>query len=280
MKHKVRCQKNYGCAEGWALGALAGLILAAPAAAITPPGMPPTFYCDTDRPAGADRVETQLNTVSGDTTIPNGPDRGNQPRWEWVKTGILSTTSADPLPGGMTWTPFNGHEMDRFWTGLHVNWANWYVGSYPPAADPQLPTDGRTYYLRYRFRLAPTVDPATYKLRFAALGADDRIVGVYLNGKRVTAPPPPIGMPLDLGGGAVPSEQWKSGANELAFAVHDTGGGAMWLYVDNVTQLVCNWRPAPAAAATPVPTLHGWSLAALGGLLGGAAAWRRRKKRA
>ena len=54
----------------------------------------------------------------------------------------------------------------------------------------------------------------------------------------------------------------------------------MWLGVQSVTQSVCNWRPAPAAAATPVPTLEGWSLAALGGLLGGAAAWRRRKKRA
>ena len=68
--------------------------------------------------------------------------------------------------------------------------------------------------------------------------------------------------------------------HELAFVVYDTGGGGMWLGVQSVTQSVYDWRPAPAAAATPVPTLEGWSLAALGGLLGGAAAWRRRKKRA
>ena len=69
------------------------------------------------------------------------------------------------------------------------------------------------------------------------------------------------------------------GANELAFAVRDYGGGAMWLYVENVTQPVCNWRPAPPSPQA-VPAMNAWSLAALGGLLGGAAAWRRRKKRA
>ena len=230
------------------------------------------------RPACWHRVEAQLDTRAG-TSIPNGPDRGNQPRWEWVKTGFVPAVGADPLPSGMPWTPFTGRELFRYFTQLGVGWASWRIGSWPPVGDPPL-IPHRTYYLRYRFKLAPTVDPATYKLRIASLWADDQIVGVYLNGKRVTAPPPPIGTPLDLGGGAVPSEQWKSGANELAFAVHDTGGGAMWLYVDNVTQSVCDWRPAPAAAATPVPTLEGWSLAALGGLLGGAAAWRRRKKRA
>ena len=143
----------------------------------------------------------------------------------------------------MSWTPFNGHEMDRYWTGLSLNWANSYVGSYPPTTDPQLPAD-RTYYMRYRFNLAPTVDPATYQLRFASLNADDHIVGIYLNGKRM-APPPPIATPLELGGGATPNEQWRMGANELAFAVRDNGGGAMYLNVENVTQRVCNWRPAP-----------------------------------
>ena len=275
MNRRVSSRKKYDCALRLALSAWAALMLAAPAAAITPAGTPPTFYCDSDRPPGADRVETQLNTVSGNTAIPNGPDRGNQPRWEWTPTGFAPYWGADPLPGGMSWTFINGHEMDRYWTGLSLNWANWYVGSYPPAAAPQLPAN-RTYYLRYRFNLAPTVDPATYKLRFATLNADDHIVGIYLNGKRMATTPT---TPFDLGGGATPNEQWRMGANELAFAVRDDGGGAMWLYVENVTQPVCNWRPAPPPPQA-VPAMNAWSLAALGGLLGGAAAWRRRKKRA
>ena len=276
MNRRVSSRKKYDCALRLALSAWAALMLAAPAAAITPAGTPPTFYCDSDRPPGADRVETQLNTLSG-TTIPNGPDRGNQPRWEWTPTGFTPYWGADPLPGGMSWTFINGHEMDRFWTDMHVNWANSVVGSYPPAAAPQLP-GSRTYYFRYRFNLAPTVDPATYQLRFANLAADDHIVGIYLNGKRM-APPPPIATPLELGGGATPNEQWRMGANELAFAVRDNGGGAMYLNVENVTQPVCNWRPAPPPPQA-VPAMNAWSLAALGGLLGGAAAWRRRKKRA
>ena len=51
------------------------------------------------------------------------------------------------------------------------------------------------------------------------------------------------------------------GANELAFAVRDNGGGAMWLYVENVTQPVCNWRPAPPPPQA-VPAMNAWSLAA------------------
>ena len=270
MKRKVSSQKNYDCALRLVLNAWAALMLAMPAAAITPPGTPPTFYCDTDRPPGADRVEAQLNTVAGNTTVPNHPDRGNQPRWEWETTGIASPTSADPLPSGITWTPFNGHEMDRYMS-TH---SSRRVGTYPPVSDPQLPGN-RTYYMRYRFNLAPTVDPATYKLRIATLEADDLIAGVYLNGKRmVTAP----STPLELGGGTTPAERWKTGANELAFAVRDIYGFATWLRVEDVTQPVCNWRPAPQPAA--VPAMNAWSLAALGGLLGGAAAWRRRKKRA
>ena len=276
MNRRVSSRKKYDCALRLALSAWAALMLAAPAAAITPAGTPPTFYCDSDRPPGADRVETQLNTVSGNTAIPNGPDRGNQPRWEWTPTGFTPYWGADPLPGGMSWTFINGHEMDRFWTDMGVNWANSTVGSYPPAAAPQLP-GSRTYYFRYRFNLAPTVDPATYKLRFATLNADDHIVGIYLNGKRMATTPT---TPFDLGGGATPNEQWRMGANELAFAVRDNGGGAMYLNVENVTQRVCNWRPAPPPQPQAVPATNAWSLAALGGLLGGAAAWRRRKKRA
>ena len=279
MKHRISCQ------TALALGALAGLFVAAPASAITPPGTPPTFYCDANRPANADTVEAQLNTRAKNGSATDA-DRGNQPRWERATASFaLQSTGSDPLPSTLTWAFFNGHVIDRYLTFSppHANYPGIFIGSYLPAAQPQLPAN-HLYYMRYRFKLDATVNPATYQLQFPAIGhgqtnlrADDRVVGVYLNGKRMMVTP---AGDFTLGGGAHVNEQWKTGENELAFAVYDTGGGGMWLGVQSVTQSVCDWRPAPAAAATPVPTLEGWSLAALGGLLGGAAAWRRRKKRA
>ena len=276
MKRRIPCQ------TALALGALAGLFVAAPASAITPPGTPPTFYCDANRPANADTVENQLNTLAKNSS-PTDPDRGNQPRWERVTTSFAGVTPGpDPLPSSMSWAFFTGHEMDRYQTlGLpqYLNYPGIYVGSYPPAAQPQLPAN-HLYYLRYRFKLDASVNPATYKLQLpaGAVRADDHVRGIYLNGKRMHASLP--GGAITLGGGATADEQWKAGENELAFAVYDTGGGAIWLGVQSATQSQCDRISTPAATATPVPTLEGWSLGLLGGLLGGAAAWRRRKKRA
>ena len=75
MKRRIPCQ------TALALGALAGLFVAAPASAVKPPGTPPTFYCDANRPTDADTVENQLNTRAKDDS-PTDADRGNQPRWE------------------------------------------------------------------------------------------------------------------------------------------------------------------------------------------------------
>lgn len=86
-----------------ALGALAGLFVAAPASAITPPGTPPTFYCDANRPANADTVEAQLNTRAKNGSATDA-DRGNQPRWERATASFaLQSTGSDPLPGTLTW---------------------------------------------------------------------------------------------------------------------------------------------------------------------------------
>ena len=151
-----------------------------------------------DRAAGADKVETQLNTLSANIAVVNGADRGNQPRREWVTTGVATPVlGADPLPGGMTWTPITGHEMDRYWQLIPTSTlANLRVGTYPTSPPPA----NRTYYFRYRFNLAPTVDPATCKLRIAALTADDRVVGAYLNGKRLAATQEARVMPAPLAG--------------------------------------------------------------------------------
>ena len=87
--------------------------------------------------------------------------------------------------------------MDRYLTLWHpyTDYPGLFIGSYPPAALPQLPAN-HLYYLRYRFKLDATVNPATYKLQFPAnahglanLRADDRVVGVYLNGKRMMVTP-------------------------------------------------------------------------------------------
>ena len=260
------------------LGIVAGL-LAASAGAVTPAGTPPTFYCDANRPAGADTVENQLNTRAKNDS-PTNPDRGNQPRWERVTTSFAGLTPGpDPLPSSMSWAFFTGHEMDRYQIlGLpqYLNYPGIYVGSYPPAAQPQLPAN-HLYYFRYRFKLDASVNPATYKLQLpaGAVRADDHVRGIYLNGKRIHDSLP-VGA-ITLGGGAMADEQWKAGENELAFAVYDTGGGAVWLGVQSAVQSQCDRIPI-STAATPVPTLEGWSLGLLGGLLGGAAFWRRRKR--
>ena len=274
MKHRIPCQ------TALALGALAGLFVAAPASAVTPAGTPPTFYCDANRPTDADTVENQLNTRAKDDS-PTDADRGNQPRWERATASFaLQSTGSDPLPSTLTWAFFNGHELDRYRVNFppshpYSSYPGIYVGSYPPSTPPA----NHLYYLRYRFKLDASVNPATYKLQLPAgdVRADDHVRGIYLNGKRIHASLPSGA--ITLGGGATADEQWKAGENELAFAVYDDGGGAIWLGVQSATQSQCDRIPI-STAATPVPTLEGWSLAALGGLLGGAAAWRRRKKRA
>ena len=274
MKHRISCQ------TALALGALAGLFVAAPASAITPPGTPPTFYCDANRPANADTVEAQLNTRAKNGSATDA-DRGNQPRWERVTASFAGVTPGpDPLPSAMSWAFFTGHELDRYTVNFphphpYSSYPCIYVGSYPSSTLPA----NHLYYFRYRFKLDASVNPATYKLQLpaGAVRADDHVRGIYLNGKRMHASLP--GGVITLGGGATVDEQWKTGENELAFAVYDTGGGAVWLGVQSAVQSQCDRIPI-STAATPVPTLEGWSLAALGGLLGGAAAWRRRKKRA
>lgn len=286
----------------WTLGVAAALCAAPAAWAITPPGTPPTFYCDADRPANADTVEAQLNTraLGGSAT---DADRGNQPRWEYASETLSNPSSQaapDPLPAGMTWNFFTGHEIDRFLTIASQpgrdfpSYPGLYMGHYPAVGTPQL-QQFHTHYFRYRFDLAPTVDPATYQLTLPArlfatglpnLRADDIVVGVYLNGKRIYGVHT-LTSALVLGGGATADEQWKTGANELTFAVQNTSvGGAVWLGIQSAQQTTCNVRAVPVTPVTPttpgnvtaVPTLGGAGLGLLGGLLGAAAVWRRRRK--
>ena len=112
------------------------------------------------------------------------------------------------------------------------------------------------------------------------------MVGVYLNGKRIYGVST-LTSALVLGGGATADEQWKTGANELTFAVQNTSvGGAVWLGIQSAQQTTCNVRAVPVTPVTPttpgnvtaVPTLGGAGLGLLGGLLGAAAVWRRRRK--
>lgn len=282
----------------WALGVAAALCAAPAAWAITPPGTPPTFYCDADRPADADTVQAQLNTraLNGSAT---DADRGNQPRWEYASQTLHHPgpeAAPDPLPAALTWSFFTGRELDRYRTVApqpgrdYPSYPGLYVGHYPAAGTPQL-EQFHTHYLRYRFNLAPTVDPATYQITLPAglfapgltnLRADDNVVGVYLNGKRIYGVNA-LTSALVLGGGATADEQWKTGANELVFAVKNTSvGGAVWLGIQSAQQSVCNVRAVPVPPVTPgnvtaVPTLGGAGLGLLGGLLGAAAVWRRRR---
>ena len=99
-----------------ALGAFAALCAAPAAWAITPPGTPPTFYCDADRPANADTVEAQLNTRA---VSASEADRGNQPRWE---AAIGASGFPNPLPStvpsNLTFGYLSGTEIANYVGGL------------------------------------------------------------------------------------------------------------------------------------------------------------------
>ncbi|RMX14790.1 IPTL-CTERM sorting domain-containing protein [Vandammella animalimorsus] len=247
------------------LGAFSGLCASTAAWAITPPGTPPTFYCDANRPVDADTVEDQFNTRTADGTA-TAVDRGNQPRWEYgsrvdVGTGNGAPPTPDALPN-QTWTFFTGHELDRYLplTTVHNTYPGIAIGHYPAAGTPQLEQFG-VHYFRYRFKLDDSVDPASYAITipqglFAPglpyLRVDDYIQGVYVNGAKVAVAPSPL--PYTLGGAALPN-QWKAGENELVLAIQNTSvGGAVWLNLQKVEQTACTVLPdttlAPPAAVT------------------------------
>ncbi|PAT35250.1 IPTL-CTERM sorting domain-containing protein [Vandammella animalimorsus] len=244
------------------LGAFSGLCASTAAWAITPPGTPPTFYCDANRPADADTVEGQFNTRTADGS-PDAADRGNQPRWEYgsrvdVGTGRGTPPTPDALPD-QTWKFFTGHELDRYLTPGTQAPYNTYpgiaVGHYPAIGTPQLAQYG-VHYFRYRFKLDGSVDPASYAITIPAgvfapgqphLRVDDYIQGVYVNGAKVAVAPT---LPQVLGGAAMPN-QWKAGENELVLAIQNTSvGGAVWLSLQKVEQSACNVLP-PDTTLTP-----------------------------
>jgi hypothetical protein len=235
--------------------------------AITPPGTPPTFYCDTNRPANADTVEAQLNT-----TAVSAADRGNQPRWEHAEPSSPGVSVApDPLPAPASgWVYFTGTEISGYPDGLTDSRSVASVGFMPPQPGAVANT---LRYFRYRFVLDATVDPTTYTISLGAAAADDAVLGTYLNGKLVAA-----GAATTLGGGATPDLQWRTGMNELTFAIFDTVPTATYLVLPSASQAVCRYvAPAPSAM-TPVPTTSPAGLALLAAVLAmGAAVGARRR---
>ncbi|PAT37557.1 IPTL-CTERM sorting domain-containing protein [Vandammella animalimorsus] len=245
------------------LGAFSGLCAGTAAWAITPPGTPPTFYCDANRPADADTVEGQFNTRTADGSA-DAADRGNQPRWEYgsqvdVGTGRGTPPTPDALPD-QTWKFFTGHELDRYLTPGTQAPYNTYpgiaVGHYPAIGTPQL-EQYSVHYFRYRFKLDGSVDPASYAITIPAgvfapgqphLRVDDYIQGVYVNGAKVAVAPT---LPQVLGGAAMPN-QWKAGENELVLAIQNTSvGGAVWLSLQKVEQSACNVLPPDTTLSQP-----------------------------
>lgn len=241
------------------------LVAAAPAWSVTAPPGVPTFYCDADRPADADTVENQLNTLR---LTPAAPTLANQGRWEYGQPFFPGTTTgAVTVPATLSWTGFQLTDLN---VGAGVNQA--IVDSAVGFQPGRQPVNNTVRYFRYRFNLAPTVDPATYQLTLSGLSADDRIVGTYLNGTQVSAAAASV-----LGAGATPALQWRAGANELTFAILDTISSATHFTLRAATQTTCNYRAAPAA----VPAVHPVGLAMTGLLVAaGFAVGRRRQSKA
>ena len=223
------------------LGAALGLYAAAPAWAVTPPPAPPTFYCDANRPANADTVQAQLNTLAPNNNV-NDPDRGNQPRWEWAAPSFPGVTQGEAQrPNGLNWTHFTGMELVSYADTLPHRGTR--IGFYPRQPGAVANT---LRYFRYQFKLDQSVDPATYALHIGNMIADDRIVGIYINDTRVSTGPM-----ATIGGGATIDTQWKAGLNELTFAVFDTDPSATWLGISNVTQSGCVVLPPETTLAPP-----------------------------
>lgn len=232
--------------------------------AITPAGTPPTFFCDVNRPVDADTVEAQLNTRAVNAT-----DRLNQPRWEYATPPSPGVTAGpDPLPapaGG--WVYFTGTELSGYVGGLNSSNSLARIGFYPVLPGTVANT---MRYFRYRFVLDATVDPATYVLSVPSVLIDDEVRGTYLNGALVSP-----GLANSIGGGATANLQWRTGLNELTFAVFDGANpAATSLGVTVASQAVCNYRAAPVVA---VPTASTTTLVVMGGMLALLAGRRRRR---
>lgn len=227
--------------------------------AVTAPPSPPTFYCDQDRPAEADTVEAQFNTIRAS---------GNQTRWEYGKPFSVGANTGDAsVPASISsWTSFTLSDLN-VGAGVTQPTVDTAVG-FQPQAGATAPT---VRYFRYRFNLAPTVDAASYQITLSGLLADDQIVGTYLNGVQVSG-----GAATTVGGGSGAAMQWRPGANELAFAILDTDPAATHLTVQAAAQAVCTLRALPPAAA--VPTLHPGALALLGVLISGIGLGLRRRR--
>ena len=262
-------------------------LLASSAWAVTPPGTPPTFSCHASNP---DKVAELLNTRGVSAT-----DQLNQPRWEYTGRFPEATrpTAAATVPT-TTWTYFDGHEMDRYYTPPFVAAAtparpyplypDRFVGHFGNPPEP----GNQMRHFRYKFRLASDVDPATYQLSItqaavegwnSTVRQDDVLVGVYVNGELAVAPLHPqnslTGTTLLGGAGGAGGKLWRAGENELVFAVWDSGGGAIWLGLQAADQAVCNILPKQDVTA--VPTLGTWSLGLMSAMLGGLGLWRRRR---
>jgi hypothetical protein len=230
--------------------------------AITAPPSAPTFYCDTDRPASADTVEAQLNTTR---LTPASPTLENQGRWEYGRPFSTGVSVGDAnIPSSLSWNYFTLNDLN-VGGGVTTATVNAAVG-FQPQAGATAPT---VRYFRYRFNLAATVDPATYLLSLSGMSADDRIVGTYLNGVQIST-----GAAATAGGGATSALQWRSGANELAFAILDTNPAATHFTLTSAAQTTCNFRAIPAS----VPVVHPVGLALMGVLVAGAGALRTRRR--
>lgn len=237
-------------AKDFVVAALVG-IAATHLYAATPAGTPPRFYCDINRPAGADRVETQLNTLAVSAT-----DRGNQPRWEYAVPSSPNIFFApDPLPTPTNgWTFFTGLEITGYAGGLSAPESLLRVGFYPAQAGA---VNFTMRYFRYRFELDSSVNPKTYAIDLSNYFADDQVAATYLNGKRVATT-----AAARVGAGPTPDLQWRAGLNELAFAVFDSNAAATSLRVGNAVQSSCDTYPA-----APIPTLNYVGLTLMAGML-------------
>lgn len=144
------------------------------------------------------------------------------------------------------------------------------------------------YYVRQRITLDPTVNLATFALNYD-VAADDELWAVYINGTRVqTGNPMLVGfgprdpltgyrttqrLPVTLNSG------WRTGVNEIVFAVYDFGGYTGFASQPTSMTIHCGpAAPGTAGTVTAVPANDWYGLTLMGLLVAGASAWRMRRR--
>lgn len=173
-------------------------------------------------------------------------------RDDYWEAGIGTTAGPSSVT---TWiAPYVGR-FTTAWAASPFNNAEW-ISAYPSSAH----TGSVDVYFRYRFDIAPTLDPATFAIGLDFY-ADNSVWEIYVNGQpqsaELAAIPQSPSNPYFYAGfqeanraQTVLSEDWVTGANELIVQVRSAGPQMGFLAQVTSDGLCADYGDAPPSYAT------------------------------